>query len=97
MIEKAEIHYNPDGSLSALIGPDAIELMRVQSIIQGIKLHIKSGGRMMITRGMGITKLLALATTYTGKKYKRTEGEQAMQDLNVWFQTMKSSIPTITK
>ena len=95
MTEKAEIHYNPDGSLSALVGKDAVELMRVQSIIQGIKLHIKSG--VMITRGMGITKLLALATIYTGKKYKRTEGEQAMQDLNVWFQTMKSSIPTITK
>ena len=91
------IQLTEKGELSALVGRDAVALMRVQTILMGIKMHVKSGGRMMITRGMGITKLLALASQYTGNKYKRTETEKALDELNVWFQTMKSSLPVVIK
>lgn len=91
------ITYNKDGSLSSLVGREAVELMRVQTIIMGIKMHVQSGGKMQITRGMGIMKLLEMAYTYTGKTYKRKQAEDAMNDLNVWFQTMKSTIPTETR
>ena len=97
MSEESKIIYRPDGSLSTLVGKDAVELMRVQTIIQGIKMHVRTNGRMQITRGFGIMKLLGMATQYTGQKYKRTEAEKAMADLNVWFQTMKSALPTETR
>jgi hypothetical protein len=42
---------------------------------------------------MGITKMLALTTSITGKKYKRTQAEDAMRDLHIWIETMKSALP----
>lgn len=91
------ITYNKDGSLSSLTGREAVELMRVQTIITGIKMNIRTGGKMQLTRGATITKLLKMAGDYTGKTYKRSEKQQAMDDLNVWFNNMKSTIPTQTR
>ena len=88
-----KIVYNKDGSLAALHGKDAVHLMRVQTIISGLRMNIATGGRMMLTRGATVTKLLALAGEYTGKKYKRTEKEQAMADLQVWFNEMRAALP----
>lgn len=88
-----KIVYNKDGSLSALVGKDAVHLMRVQTIISGLRMNIATGGRMVLTRGATPTKLLALAGEYTGKKYKRTQKEEAMADLQVWFNTMKAALP----
>lgn len=93
----SEIIYNKDGSLSALIGHDAVSLMRVQTVITGIRMNIQTGGKMQLTRGATITKLLAIAGEYTGKKYKRSEKQQAMDDLKVWFETMKAALPQSTR
>jgi hypothetical protein len=90
------IHYRPNGELSALVGRDATQLMRVNTILRGIDMYIATGGKMILTRGATITKLLAMATEYTGQKYKRTEAKRARDDLNVWFYTMKSALPTYT-
>lgn len=93
----SEIIYNKDGSLSALVGRDAVSLMRVQTIITGIRMNINTGGKMQLTRGATITHLLKLAGEYTGKTYKRSQKQQAMDDLNVWFQTMKAALPQSTR
>lgn len=91
----AEIHYNKDGSLRALVGRDAVELMRVQTIMTGIKMNIRTGGKMQLTRTATISNLLKLAGEYTGKKYKRSQKQEAYDDLNVWFNNMKSALPTV--
>jgi hypothetical protein len=36
-----------------------------------------------------------MVTKYTGKKYKRTQHEQARADLQVWIETMKAALPVI--
>lgn len=95
-----KITYRKDGSLSSLQGREAVELMRVQTIISGINMNIRTGGKMVLTRGATITKLLDMATGYTGKKYssrKPADKEQAVKDLTVWFNNMKSTIPTETR
>lgn len=97
MTDESKIVYNKDGSLSALVGADAVSLMRVRTIMSGIEMNIKTNGQMILTRGATITKLLTMATEYTGQKYKRTEKERALKDLKVWFETMKSALPTETK
>lgn len=89
-----KIVYNKDGSLSALHGKDAVSLMRVATIICCLKMAIATNGRMILTRGATPTRLLQMATEYTGQKYKRTEKERAIQDLKVWMETMKSALPT---
>jgi hypothetical protein len=94
-----KIIYRKDGSLSSLQGREAVELMRVQTIISGINMNIRTNGQMVLTRGATITKLLGMASGYTGKKYssrKKEDKERAIADLTVWFNNMKSTIPTET-
>lgn len=93
----AEIVYRKNGELSTLVGKDAVELARVRTIIMGIKINIRTGGKMMLTRGASITRLLEMAGKYTGKKYKRTEKEKAVADLEVWFREMRDALPQRTE
>ncbi len=96
-MSEPHITYAKDGSLRSLVGRDAVSLMRVATIISGIKMNIATGGQMILTRGATITKLLTMATEYTGQKYgprKAGEKERAIKDLEVWLQTMKSTIPS---
>jgi len=72
-------------------GPDAIRLQQAITLRSAIKLYRSCG--VIPTRGMGITKMLALTTNITGKKYKRTQTEDAMRDLHIWIETMKSALP----
>jgi hypothetical protein len=37
--------------------------------------------------------MLALATTFTGKKYRRSEAMKASEDVRTWAQTMKAALP----
>jgi hypothetical protein len=91
-----KIVYNKDGTLRALVGKDAVHLMRIQTIISGLRMSISTGGKMILTRGATPTKLLQLASEYTGKKYKRTQKQQAIDDLQIFFNNLKSSLPEET-
>jgi len=82
-----------DGKVKALVGHDAVQLMRVSTLISGLKMHIATGGRMILTRGATPTFLLKQATGYTGKVYKRGQYQQAIDDLKVWMDVMKSALP----
>lgn len=72
-------------------GPDAVRLQQAVTLRSAIKLYLTSG--IIPTRGMGIVKMLALASTITGKPYKRTQGPAALSDLHIWIETMKSALP----
>ena len=85
------ISHSPSGILFS--GPDAIRLQQAITLRSAIKMYVRSGGQIIPTRGMGITKMLALTGTITGKKYKRTQAEDAMRDLHIWIETMKSALP----
>ena len=74
-------------------GPDAVRLQQAITLRSAIKMYVRSGGQIIPTRGMGITKMLTLTTGITGKKYKRTQAEDAMRDLHIWIETMKSALP----
>ena len=69
------ISHSPSGILFS--GPDAIRLQQAITLRSAIKMYVRSGGQIIPTRGMGITKMLALTTNITGKKYKRTQTEDA--------------------
>ena len=75
------------------VGPDAVRLQQAITLRSAIKMYVMSSGQIIPTRGMGITKMLALAGTITGKKYKRTQTTQAQADLHIWIETMKSALP----
>ena len=83
--------YHPDGSLACASGPDAIRCIQVATLISAIRMMRTS--RIVPTRGFTMKRGLEMASAYTGRKYKRTEAEQAEKDLKVWLETMKSAIP----
>lgn len=72
-------------------GPDATNLFRAKMLAGSLGLYAKCG--MIPTRGVTITKMLAIASTYTGKKYKRGEAAKAQADVQVWADTMLAGLP----
>lgn len=82
-----------DGSLAMAVGHDAVRVMQVNAIITGLDMYIKTGGKMILTRGATPTRLLKMAESYTGKKYKRTQKQDAINDLKEWRSLMMSALP----
>lgn len=64
--------------------PEQINLYRAMVTRKAIGLYLKCG--LIPTRGMTITKLTAIATEYTGKRYKRGQGALAYDDLTALLQ-----------
>lgn len=85
------IHLSTSGITYS--GPDAVDYFRARTLKSAIQMYVKSGGQIIPTRGVGITKMLAMASEYTGNKYKRTEAVRAIDELSVWIATMQSAIP----
>lgn len=83
------INVGPNG-VTSFNGFDATNLYRAAMVKQGIKLHRDTG--MILTRGATITKLFAMATGYTGKKYKRGQHNAAIADMEAWIDAAKASI-----
>ena len=67
------------GAARCYNGPKAVDVFRVRILASSIQLHGKTG--MKPTRGVTITKMMKMATEYTGKKYKRTDHDVACADL----------------
>lgn len=81
-----------NGGGASLTGHDAILFMRAAVLASSLKLYAKT--RILPTRGVTLTKMLAMATTFTGKKYRRTEIMTAHEDVLQWSREMRDAIPT---
>jgi len=90
----SEIRHHAGGG-TTITGPDAMNYFRAVQIKLFIGLHIKTG--MIPTRGVTISRMLKMATEYTGQKYKnsRPEWERARADMEVWCATMKAALPIV--
>ena len=91
--EPSSITYDKNGDAVTFAGPDAVELFRVATLKTSISLWVKT--KMIPTRGVTITKMLAMATRYTGQRYTPQKAADAVRDLGVWIATMKSALPVI--
>lgn len=80
------------GKISAYVGLDATRLVRAKLL--RVSLGMYQYG-IIPTRGMTITKALKMATSYTGKPYKRTQWQEAQADLAIWISTMNSALPVV--
>lgn len=70
-------------------GPDAVNLYRAMSVRASLRIV----GIGMSIKGVSKTRLLKIASEYTGKQYKRGEYEKAREDLTTWIETMKLALP----
>jgi len=86
-------HIDLTNGGTSFVGHDAVNLFRAMTLKSSIRMYMKCG--LIPTRGVTITKMLVMAGEYTGKTYKRGQGELAMNDLVVWIETMKCAMPVV--
>lgn len=86
----SEIKVGAGGTMFA--GHDAVKLFQAVALRNGLKL-LKAG--IKPSRGWTKAKALAACKQFTGKTYKWTQLDEAVADLNVWIETMKSAIPVV--
>lgn len=70
---------------------DGITLYQASQLRSFLKLYAKTG--MIPTRGVTITKMLKMASTFTGKTYKRGDAMKAHEDMHQWVEAAKASMP----
>lgn len=78
---------------SIFVGPDAIIYVRAELLSSSLKLYAVC--KIIPTRGVTATKMLKMATGYTGKSYKRGEYLKAANDVKKWADEMKAALPKI--
>ena len=93
MTDESYLVHDKVGNVTSYVGPDATLLFRARTIRSGLKAWHKH--KMLLTRNMTVTKLLSYAGNVTGKKYKKTEVEQAIVDLDVWILNMAAALPMV--
>lgn len=94
-VVKNLIRYAPDGQARSFEGPQAVEVFRAAVLAQAIglwKIGVNPGRGVMNAR-----ECLNEATTYTGKKYKAREFDQATTDLRIWVREATKAIPQETE
>ena len=87
-MDDSYISHSKGGTMFS--GPDAVRLFQATALYTGLGL-LQVG--IKPSRGWTITKALQMATSYTGKRYKRTQAAQARADLKVWMDVMRSALP----
>lgn len=82
-------------SATLYAGPDATNFYRAASLRGSLKLYAEC--KIIPTRGVTITRMLAMATEYTGKKYRRGDALKAANDISKWIDAMRSALPIISE
>ena len=91
MTEQSYLVTNDRGDVTSYIGPDATQLFRARMVRHGLIGWQKF--KMKPSRGVTVTRMLAAAGQYTGKKYKNTQVAEAIDDMDVWVKTMLAALP----
>lgn len=91
MSEQSYLVAGKDGKLHTYVGPEAMKAFKLITLASALKLWAVSG--IIPTRGFGITKMLALATGYTGKPYTRKQAEIAANDCATLADLIKAGLP----
>lgn len=89
MSEGDGVHYSAGGV--SFVGYDAVHLYRAKLTKVALRAHQRTG--LMVTRGATKRRLLDLIQSYTGKIYKRTQVEAALQDLEQWIVACEAAMP----
>jgi hypothetical protein len=76
-------------------GEDAVKLYQATLLVSSLKMWAKH--KMIPTRGVTITKMLKLATTFTGIPYRRCDADRAAADVQIWADNMKLALPVIRR
>lgn len=84
-----------NGKCSSFVGSDAVNYVRAELLASSLKLYAAT--KIIPTRGVTISKMLAMATGYTGKAYKRGDAIKAADDVKKWANEMKAALPVVER
>lgn len=84
-----------DGKCTTFVGPDATNYFRAEVLASSLRLYEKA--KIKPTRGVGPAQMLKIATSFTGKAYKRNELLKAAEDVAKWAAEMKAALPKIER
>jgi len=63
-----------------MITGESINRFRLLMAVQGLETHIRSGGRMRVSRAVTPKLCMEIVSGFTRKKYKRTDAQKAVED-----------------
>jgi hypothetical protein len=88
-------YIETSASGTMFVGLDATRLVQATMLAAALKLY--AAARIIPTRGMTPTRMLALASHYSGKKYRRGEYLRAAADVTTWANAMKAALPVVAR
>ena len=91
-MQESHIQSHASGAMS-FVGAEATKLYSATVLKSAIKLFAKTG--IKVNRAYTPGAMLAAAGQITGKKYKRSQYQQAIDDLQVWCDTMSAALPKL--
>lgn len=89
-MEKNEIVYAKDGEARTFAGPKAVDVFRIATLRSALGMLLRG---LTPTRGFTFKKGLRMAQEYTGKVYKRSQTQDAINDLGALFIERRDAIP----
>jgi hypothetical protein len=93
-MQESFIKVDTDNKVTSFVGPDATKLAQAVTIRAALRLW-QAG--IQPSPAATKTQTLAMASTFTGKKYGRgaAQLDQAIADMDVWVVTMRAGLPII--
>lgn len=88
----SQVIHHASGGVT-LVGPDAVQMAAAFTLASALKLY--GNHRIVVSRLVSPMRMLRIATTYTGKTYKRGAYLQAADDVQHWAETMRAALPHI--
>lgn len=86
------LEVNADGQISSYVGEDATRYFQVRILCMGLKAKQRG---IQLARNYTPKRMFETASKYTGKKYKLTDYETAIKDLELWLRTMEAALPIV--
>ena len=68
-----------------LITGKDIEKFRLLVAIQGLETHVRTNGRMRLSRFATPKRCMEIVSEFTRKKYKRSDAKKAAEEGRVWL------------
>lgn len=72
------IEHTSSGAM--VVTGDSTNAFRLLVAVQGLEIHIKTNGRMRLTRIATPKRCMEVVSEFTGRKYKRTDAMIAAKD-----------------
>jgi hypothetical protein len=94
MTSDSYLEVNEEGQVVSYVGEDATRYFQARMVYMGLKAR-KVG--IQLARNYTPKRLFETASRFTGKKYKLTEYDVALKDLETWLTTMELALPFVVR